>query len=80
MAATQTYRAKRHKWTEAEEMELKVLFQKAFTDGSCPRTKDLQNAVKKSSDNKGIIHLLPTENIKKKVSNMLLKIVRPLQS
>ena len=76
LAATQRVKChKRHKWTHEEEMELKVLFRKAFTDGSCPRSKDLRYAVKKSLENGGQIHLQPPDNIKKKVHTMTHKSV-----
>jgi len=53
----------RRKWTAEEEKELEIL--------CC--TKEITCAVKLSEKNKGLVHLRKLENIKKKVSNMIIK-------
>ena len=39
----------------------------------CPNTKEIKCAVKLSEKNKELVHLWKLENIKKKVSNMIIK-------
>lgn len=64
----------RQKWTPEEEAELRVLFATNFSKLKCPNTREIQSAMKNSLKRKGMIHKRKLDNIKKKVSNMLIKI------
>lgn len=66
----------RQKWSEDEEKELKELFVTNITKMKCPNTADIKKAMKISKENKGLIHLRKLENIKKKMSNMIIKMRR----
>ncbi|XP_033731339.1 uncharacterized protein LOC117320961 isoform X2 [Pecten maximus] len=63
----------RKRWSLKEEEELKTLFKKNFEKDYCPRQQEIENAMKKSCSQDGLIHQRPRDNIKKKVSFMLIK-------
>ena len=64
----------RQKWTADEVDELKRLFHLNIEKLKCPNTKDIIKAKKISENENGFIHLRKLENIKKKMSNMIIKI------
>ena len=51
-----------------------VVFETNFSKLKCPNTRESQRAIKMSLKRKGLIHKRKMDNIKKKVSNMLIKI------
>lgn len=63
----------RKRWSLKEEEELKTLFKKNFEKDYCPRQQEIEKAMKKSYSQDGLIHQRPRDNIKKKVSFMLIK-------
>ena len=68
--------AVRQRWTDVEEAELRVLFQHNFTKLKCPNGKEIDRAMKISLKKKGVVHKRKPDNVKKKVSNMLIKLRR----
>lgn len=63
----------RQRWTSAEEEELKNLFATFLHRDKCPGQKDVERAMSLSKKNNGLIHRRPRDNIKKKISCMLVK-------
>ena len=70
----------RQKWTSEEEKKLKILFSTSFKNFKCPNTKEIKCAVELSEKNKWLGHLRKLENIKKKVSNMIIKMKQECKS
>ena len=64
----------RQKWTEEEEKELRQLLNVNIATKKCPKKHEIEKAVRKSIKNGGLIHLRKTDNIKKKMSNMIIKL------
>lgn len=64
----------RQKWTSEEEQELKSLFKQNFKDDKLPGQKLIESMMRKSKLQKGQIHLRKRDNIKKKLSNMMIKL------
>ncbi|XP_065943060.1 uncharacterized protein [Magallana gigas] len=69
--------AERVRWSPAEEEEIKKYFSRYFEghfQKKCPSREHCLNALKKSKENGGTIFKRKWETLKKKVSNMLVKI------
>ena len=65
----------RQKWTQDEENELRELFKEEFERTlACPGQKRIQKKMGLSQKNNGFIFKRKRDNIKKKLSNMLMKI------
>lgn len=63
----------RKKWTVAEEEEIKKRFAGFLARDKCPRQKDVEKVMAQSKKYGGLLHTRPRDNIKKKVSCMLVK-------
>lgn len=68
----------RQKWSEEEVAEIRKLFKASFEHDKTPRQAEVEKQMKISAANKGLIHKRPRDNIKKKVSTMLMT-VRKMQ-
>nr|XP_034331461.1 uncharacterized protein LOC117690845 isoform X10 [Crassostrea gigas] len=66
-------KTERKRWSKEEEDELKKLFKANFEKDYCPKQLEIEKIMKKSREKGGLIHLRPRDNIKKKVSGMLVK-------
>lgn len=65
----------RQKWTQDEENELRELFKEEFERTlACPGQKRIQKKMGLSQKNNGLIFKRKRDNIKKKISNMLMKL------
>ena len=64
----------RQKWTVEEEKELRVLFSVNILTKKCPKKHEIEKAVRKSMKNGGLINLKKPDNIKKQMSNMIIKL------
>ena len=64
----------RQRWSKEEEEELNTLFSKNFKDNYCPGQQEIGKAVKISRSKGGLVHNRPMDNIKKKISNLLIKL------
>ena len=64
----------RQKWLKEEENELQQLFVRNLRLKKCPNTKEIEKAVRTSMKNHGLIHQRKPDNIKKKMSNMIVKL------
>ena len=64
----------RQKWLEEEENELQQLFGRNFRQKKTPNTKEIEKAVRTSMKNHGVIHHRKPDNIKKKMSHMIIKL------
>lgn len=64
----------RQRWTSAEEEELKNLFASFLHRDKCPGQKDVEKAMSLSKKNSGLVYKRPRDNIKKKISCMLVKV------
>nr|XP_034316418.1 uncharacterized protein LOC117685927 isoform X13 [Crassostrea gigas] len=67
-------KTERKRWSKEEEDELKKLFKANFEKDYCPKQLEIEKIMKKSREKGGLIHLRPRDNIKKKVSGMLVKL------
>lgn len=63
----------RKKWTVAEEEEIKKRFAGFLARDKCPGQKDVEKVMAQSKKYGGLLHARPRDNIKKKVSCMLVK-------
>ena len=63
----------RKKWTPAEEEEIKKRFASFLARDKCPGQKDVEKVMAQSKKCGGLLHARPRDNIKKKVSCMLVK-------
>ncbi|XP_034321228.2 uncharacterized protein [Magallana gigas] len=63
----------RRKWTVAEEEEIKKRFAGFLARDKCPGQKDVEKVMTQSKKYGGLLHARPRDNIKKKVSCMLVK-------
>lgn len=63
----------RKKWTVAEEEEIKKRFAGFLAWDKCPGQKDVEKVMAQSKKYGGLLHTRPRDNIKKKVSCMLVK-------
>jgi hypothetical protein len=63
----------RKKWTAAEEEEIKRRFAGFLARDKCPGQKDIEKVMAQSRKCGGLLHARPRDNIKKKVSCMLVK-------
>lgn len=73
MTASKPKKTERKRWSKEEEDELKKLFKANFEKDCCPKQLEIEKIMKKSREKGGLIHLRPRDNIKKKVSGMLVK-------
>lgn len=73
MTVSKPKKTERKRWSKEEEDELKKLFKANFEKDYCPKQLEIENIMKKSREKGGLIHLRPRDNIKKKVSGMLVK-------
>ncbi|XP_014669800.1 PREDICTED: uncharacterized protein LOC106810847 [Priapulus caudatus] len=65
----------RHHWTASEEEELKIIFKKYFESRSTPGQASIIKGKEISAKKNGLIHMLKRDNIKKKINNMLKKLM-----
>ncbi|XP_062575025.1 uncharacterized protein LOC134236887 [Saccostrea cucullata] len=63
----------RKKWTVAEEEEINKRFAGFLARDKCPGQKDVEKVMAQSKKCGGLLHARPRDNIKKKVSCMLVK-------
>ncbi|XP_062574168.1 uncharacterized protein LOC134236011 [Saccostrea cucullata] len=63
----------RRKWSKEEEKELRSLFSECFAEYRCPKRREVETQMKMSERKNGLIHKRPRDNIKKKISQMLVK-------
>lgn len=66
--------SQRQKWTRDEEEELKDLFKEHFKTLQLPGQKIIEKMKKVSFSNNGEIHKRKRDTIKKKLSNMMIKL------
>ena len=66
----------RKKWSLEEEQELKELFKEDFESLKLPGQKRIERMMKVGCGNKGLIYQRKRDTIKKKLSNMMIKIRR----
>ncbi|XP_021370026.1 uncharacterized protein LOC110461070 [Mizuhopecten yessoensis] len=64
---------KRQRWSEEEEEEIRLLFEKNFQTNACPGYTQIAACIRVSVKKNGQIHKRTKDNIKKKVSAMLIK-------
>ena len=65
--------ASRQRWSMEEVNELLELFNKDFETNTLPGQKRIEKIMKKSQNNNGKIFKRKRDNIKKKLSNMMIK-------
>ena len=65
----------RHNWTPEEEKELTRIFHKYFEVRKTPGQKVIENGMAISRKSHGLICHLARDNIKKKISNMIKKLL-----
>lgn len=63
----------RQPWTTEEETELKLLFRKSYDTDRTPGQREIEKQMKISKRQGGLIHMRKRDNIKKKISTMLVK-------
>jgi len=65
--------ATRQKWSSEEVDELRELFEEDFRTNTLPGQKRIEAKMKKSKEGSGVIYQRKRDNIKKKLSNMMIK-------